>query len=75
MWMKIARGDIADRFDKIRETYLDVTKETKNQIEREDRDPRRLSRLSAVRSKHAEVMALEVLRTAGRRSWRPPRPT
>ena len=22
MWMKIARGDIADRFDKIRETYL-----------------------------------------------------
>ena len=45
MWMKIARGDIADRFDKIRKTYLSVTKETKNQIEREQ-DPRRLSRLS-----------------------------
>ena len=46
MWMKIARGDIADRFDKIRKTYLAVTKETKNQIEREGQDPRRLSRLS-----------------------------
>ncbi len=46
MWMKIARGDIADRFDKIRKTYLAVTKETKNQIEREAQDPRRLSRLS-----------------------------
>src|SRR5688572_32956046 len=35
MWMKIARGDISDRFDKIRNVYLAVTKETKNQIERE----------------------------------------
>src|SRR5436190_3220566 len=35
MWMKISRGDIAERFDKIRNTYLSVTKETKNQIERE----------------------------------------
>ena len=63
MWMKIARGDIADRFDKIRKTYLSVTKETKNQIERESKI------LDAYRDyrgalKHAEVMALEVLRTA-----------
>src|SRR6185503_13287004 len=35
MWMKIARGDISDRFDKIRKIYLSVTRETKNQIERE----------------------------------------
>ena len=35
MWMKISRGDIAERFDKIRNSYLSVTKETKNQIERE----------------------------------------
>lgn len=35
IWMKIARGDIADRFDKIRQIYLSVTKETRNQIERE----------------------------------------
>ena len=26
VWMKISRGDIADRFDKIKQTYLDVTK-------------------------------------------------
>jgi hypothetical protein len=63
MWMKIARGDIADRFDKIRKTYLAVTKETKNQIEREAKI------LDAYRDyrgalKHAEVMALEVLKQA-----------
>ena len=29
IWMKVARGDIADRFDKIKGTYLEVTKETK----------------------------------------------
>ena len=64
MWMKIARGDVADRFDKIRQTYLSVTKETKNQIEREGKI------LDAYRDyrgalKHAEVMALEVLKKAG----------
>src|SRR5499426_4617410 len=63
MWMKIARGDIADRFDKIRHTYLLVSKETKNQIEREGKI------LDAYRDyrgalKHAEVMALEVLKQA-----------
>jgi hypothetical protein len=63
MWMKIVRGDIADRFDKIRKTYLSVTKETKNQIEREAKI------LDAYRDyrgalKHAEVMALEVLQKA-----------
>src|SRR5262245_61599947 len=64
MWMKIARGDIADRFDKIRTTYLAVTKETQNQIDREGKI------LDAYRDyrgalKHAEVMALEVLKKAG----------
>jgi hypothetical protein len=63
MWMKIARGDISDRFDKIRRTYLAVTKETKNQIEREAKI------LDAYRDyrgalKHAEVMALEILKQA-----------
>lgn len=63
IWMKIVRGDIADRFDKIRDVYLDVTKETKNQIEREAKI------LDAYRDfrgalKHAEVMALEVLSKA-----------
>src|SRR4029453_11921516 len=31
IWMKIARGDIADRFDKIRATYLSAPKETRTQ--------------------------------------------
>jgi hypothetical protein len=63
VWMKISRGDIADRFDDIKETYLDVTRSTRDQIEREQ------IILDAYRDfrgalKHAEVMALEVLKTA-----------
>ncbi len=60
-WMKLTRGDVADRFDKIRSIYLAVTKETKNQIQRE------VAILEAYRDfrgalKQAEVMALEVLK-------------
>jgi hypothetical protein len=63
VWMKLSRGDVADRFDDIKEVYLDVTRSTKDQIEREG------IILDAYRDfrgalKHAEVMALEVLRTA-----------
>lgn len=63
VWMKISRGDVADRFDNIKEVYLDVTRSTKDQIHREQ------IILDAYRDfrgalKHAEVMALEVLRTA-----------
>jgi hypothetical protein len=63
IWMKIVRGDIADRFDKIRQIYLGVTKETRNQIDRESKI------LDAYRDfrgalKHSEVMALEVLKKA-----------
>ncbi|HCO56023.1 MAG TPA: cell surface protein [Pelagibacterium sp.] len=60
VWMKVSRGDIAARFDKIRDTYLDVSKDTKDQIDREH------TILEAYRDfrgalKQAEVMALEVL--------------
>jgi len=63
IWQKATRGDIADRFQKIRDTYLDVAKATKDQFERE-----RLI-LEAYRDfrgalKQSEVMALEVLKTA-----------
>jgi hypothetical protein len=63
VWMKIARGDIADRFDKVKAIYLDVTKDTKGQIDREH------VILEAYRDyrgalKQAEVLALEVLKTA-----------
>jgi hypothetical protein len=63
VWMKISRGDVADRFDKLKAIYLDVTKDTKGQIDREHvimeayRDYR-----GAL--KQAEVLALEVLKTA-----------
>jgi hypothetical protein len=65
VWMKVSRGDIAQRFDKIRATYLDVSKETKNQIDREH------IILEAYRDfrgalKQAEVMALELLDIATR---------
>ncbi|WEJ33907.1 cell surface protein [Devosia sp. SD17-2] len=63
VWMKVSRGDIATRFNKIRDVYLDVTKDTKDQIDREQ------TILEAYRDfrgalKQAEVMALEVLHTA-----------
>lgn len=63
VWMKVTRGDISTRFDKIRDVYLAVTADTKDQIDREH------TILEAYRDfrgalKHAEVMALEVLETA-----------
>jgi len=63
VWMKLSRGDIADRFDKIRKSYLEVTASTKDQIKREG------VILDAYRDfrgalKQAEVLALEVLKTA-----------
>ncbi len=63
VWMKISRGDIADRFDAIKAKYLEVTRSTKDQIEREGvifdayRDYR-----GAL--KQAEVLALQVHKTA-----------
>jgi hypothetical protein len=35
VWMKVTRGDIPDRFQKIKKTYLDVTKDSADQIRRE----------------------------------------
>jgi flagellar motor protein MotB len=63
VWMKLSRGDISDRFDDIKRVYLEVTRSTKDQVDRE------LIILDAYRDfrgalKHAEVMALEVLKTA-----------
>ncbi len=63
VWMKMTRGDIATRFDKIRKTYLDVAGATRDQVERETRI------LEAYRDyrgalKQSEVLALDVLKTA-----------
>jgi hypothetical protein len=35
VWMKVTRGDIASRFDKIKKTYLAVAMDSRDQIERE----------------------------------------
>jgi len=63
VWQKVTRGDISQRFDKIRQTYVDVSRDTKDQIDREGKI------LEAYRDfrgamKEAEVMAFEVLKTA-----------
>lgn len=63
VWMKVTRGDIASRFDKIKDTYLEVTDATRDQIEREQKI------LEAYRDfrgamKESEILALEVLKKA-----------
>ena len=37
LWMKMTRGSIPDRFEEIKKTYLTVSADTKDQIEREQR--------------------------------------
>lgn len=63
VWMKVRRGDIADRFDEIRHTYLEVAKDAKDQIIREGRilDAYQDFRVAY---KQAQVLALKVLQTA-----------
>ncbi len=63
IWTKVTRGDIASRFDKIKDTYLDVAEDTNDQIQREH------TILNAYQDfrgamKEAEVLALEVLEKA-----------
>ncbi len=63
VWMKVTRGDIPSRFEKIKETYLEVAADTKDQIEREQ------IILDAYRDfrgalKESEVLALNVLKKA-----------
>ena len=60
VWMKVTRGDIASRFDEIKETYLDVTASTNDQIQRENKI---LEAYQDFRGalKESEVLALEVL--------------
>lgn len=63
MWQKATRGDIAGRFDKIKKVYLDVVRDSKDQIERE------YLILTAYQDfrgalKEAEILALQVMKTA-----------
>jgi hypothetical protein len=63
VWVKVTRGDIAHRFDKIKRVYLDVAEDTRDQIERERVI---LTAYQDFRGalKEAEVLAFEVLKTA-----------
>ena len=63
VWMKATRGDIPQRFDKIKKTYIEVARDTNDQIEREH------TILTAYQDfrgalKEAEILALQVLKTA-----------
>lgn len=64
MWMKVTRGDIATRFDKIKDTYLEVTRDTQEQVRREQLilDSYRDFRGAL---KEAEILSFEVLKLAG----------
>ena len=63
IWMKMTRGDIATRFGKIKDLYLEVQDESANQI---DREHKILNAYMDFRGamKQSEVLALEVLKTA-----------
>ncbi len=63
VWMKFSRGDIPGRFQDIKKIYLDVAKDSRDQIEREHMI------LDAYRDfrgalKESEVMALDILKKA-----------
>ena len=63
VWVKVSRGDIASRFDKIKDIYLEVARDSNDQIQREHLI------LEAYRDfrgamKQSEVLALEVFKIA-----------
>jgi hypothetical protein len=63
VWMKVSRGDISGRFDKIKNVYLDVAEDSKDQIQREHLI---LTAYQDFRGalKESEVLALDVLKIA-----------
>lgn len=62
-WMKMTRGDISSRFDDIKETYLEVASDSRDQIEREGVI---LEAYQDFRGaiKQSEIYALDVLKQA-----------
>ena len=63
LWMKFTRGDIPSRFRKIKKTYLEVSADTKDQMEREDKI---LESYKDFRGalKEAQVTAFQLLKKA-----------
>jgi hypothetical protein len=63
IWQKATRGDIASRFDKVKKVYLDVVKDSKDQIEREQIILQAYLDFRGA-LKESEVLALQVLKVA-----------
>lgn len=63
VWMKVTRGDIPSRFSKIKDVYLEVADDSKDQI---DREQRILSAYQDFRGalKESEVLSLNILKVA-----------
>lgn len=63
VWMKVSRGDVSQRFDKIQQTYLTVAADSADQIKREQKI---LTAYQDYRGayKQAQILALEVLKKA-----------
>ena len=63
VWMKVSRGDISSRFDEIKDTYLEVAQDSREQIERERVI---LEAYQDFRGaiKQSEIYALDVLKQA-----------
>ena len=63
IWMKVTRGDMSNRFEKIKRVYLDVAKDSKDQIAREQLI---LNSYQDFRGalKESEVLAFEILKKA-----------
>jgi hypothetical protein len=62
-WVRVTRGDIPDRFRKIKETYLEVTGDTKDQIEREEKILKSYMDFRGA-LKEAQVTAFQLLKKA-----------
>lgn len=63
LWMKMRRGTISDRFEKIKGLYKDVTEETSDQIQREQLILEAYMDFRGA-MKNAEVLSFDVLQTA-----------
>ena len=63
LWVRVTRGDIPDRFRKIKETYLEVTGDTKDQIEREEKILKSYMDFRGA-LKEAQVTAFQLLKKA-----------
>jgi hypothetical protein len=63
IWMKVARGDVAARFDDIQKAYLDVAADSKEQVQREQNI---LSAYQDYRGayKQAQILAFDILKSA-----------